>query len=312
MYAHINTSCHTPSTAPALRTQTRGWHPTAPSYTRDHLCSYFSIARCVSEAEILKSELATQLTIYNDYRADFSEFLPRWLVLVSRATSMWHKFSKDSSLLSLPHAMIIELNFENFCYDRLRLCCVLHKQGRNSQKSARYPIYYMHWLQSRILRISAAITCARVACCTSVADILKRELAGQFTICNDYRSDFSEFLLRSFALVSRATWARHKFSKVSSLPNLPYALTIDLTFENFRCDRLRLCRALHEQGRNSQKAAHCRIFYTRWLWSWIIRIFVAIACTRVARCISEAEILKSELAARCTTGWLRLVGSMYL
>jgi len=308
MYAHINTSCHTPSTAPALRTRTRGWLPMAPSYTRDRLCSYFSIARCVSEVKILESELATQLTIYNDYRADFSEFLPRWLALVSHSTSMWHKFSKDSSLLSLPHATIIELTFEKFCYNRLRLCRVLHEQGRNSEKSARYPIYYMHSLQSSFLRISATITCARVACCISVADILKKELAGQFTIFYDYRSDFSKFLLRSFALVSHATWARQKFSKVSSPPNLPYALTKDLIFENFCCDRLRLCCTQHEQGR--YWSAHCEICYMRWLWSRILRFFVAIACTLVARCINEADFLKNELAAQCTTGWLQLVGSI--
>ena len=65
------------------------------------------------DSEILKSQLATRFTVYKDYTADFSEFLPMVCYSCEEEMGM-KKFSQASSLLNLSCKVIQSSTFEKW------------------------------------------------------------------------------------------------------------------------------------------------------------------------------------------------------
>jgi len=75
--------------------------------------------------ESIKSQLAIQFTIWNHDRADFWEIDPSWLGL----------FHSHYFILTILNSLALLLSYIKNWIANWRI--------RNSQKSARYPIYYM-------------------------------------------------------------------------------------------------------------------------------------------------------------------------
>ena len=81
------------------------------------------------------------------------------------------------------------------------------------------------------------------------------------------------------AIILDAGGVCEKFSKVSSLLNLPYTMATDLTFENFHLVVFSLCKLLVELASETRVAVCCGV-----LWC------AAVCCSvRLAELASEAS-----------------------
>ena len=101
------------------------------------------------------------------------------------------------------------------------------------------------------------------------------------------------------------------FSKVNSLLNLTYTMSMKLAVEKWAVSvaRARICCAFTTtlkivNGKNSRKSICYQIYYTQWMQSWLLRIWprprLTCAFAATATAIAALKILKSSFATKST------------
>jgi len=98
------------------------------------------------------------------------------------------------------------------------------------------------------------------------------------SIYYDCRADFGEI---QGQMKFKGGWSTlENFSKVRLLLNVPYQMTVEMTFAKLHSDRTVYGR---DWDGNSQKSSCCWMYHTKRLWSWLLRNFISIG----SLCISS-------------------------
>ena len=164
---------------------------------------------------------------------------------------------------------------------------------------------------------------AQCAICPMKWELLKAQLAMQFTLYNDDGADFWEVVLKSqYTTSQKAAHCTHNFSKVSSPRNSPYTFMMELTFGKLFSLHTQLLQSHRTAHTTSQQSAHYAVYPIQSHWSWRLRSCSQKSshCThsklRTASqksahytiCPTTWELLKSHLTAH-TANWEQLLNS---
>jgi len=177
-----------------------------------------------TKMDFLKSQLATQCSIQNDYWVIFREIVPCGALRKDKGelpsdSQPQQIFSKISALLNVVYTMTIQWSFEKSYHavhwGNARVTYPLTcNYGINSQKSARYSLWYIQLPYSYLFRNRYSLLLIQLPYsylfrnlpvrCTekrqgwsafwqpTTIDILKSQLATKYSISNDYTVIFWE------------------------------------------------------------------------------------------------------------------------